>query len=383
MKKRLRAISRVVLAVSTLTCFSGAALLAQEGAAGSQSKAAERSGDVITEYRLPPETLTRSEALYRTKAAMLVGGSIYGLGVLALLLVMRVAPRFRDLAERASRRRVVQAMVFAPLFLLTLDVLSLPVSIYGQHLQVQYGLSVQSWGSWFWDWTKGELLGISARHRSRMGALRFSAPQFDAVVALRLADVDSRRAPDRIHRPDLHRAAVRHLRATRRTAAGTGPRTREGDVTRRAVDRALAHVRDAGQRQGDHLQRLRHRYRRKQARGGVGQHVARLDHSRDDIRLRPRAGTLRAAAHLEVDRIGDRSPAGAAVSRVPADGRPTGAVRATLGHTRHRRLGIAAGPAAALERVLDCQPAGVGVGLALLRTSGGHLRARGHPRPHA
>ena len=90
---------------------------------------------------------------------MLVVGSIYGVGLLALLLTMRVAPRFRNLAERASRRRLVQAMVFAPLFLLTLDVLSLPISVYGQHLQVQYGLSVQSWGSWFWDWTKGELLG--------------------------------------------------------------------------------------------------------------------------------------------------------------------------------------------------------------------------------
>jgi Zn-dependent protease with chaperone function len=26
---------------------------------------------------------------------------------------------------------------------------------------VQYGLSVQSWGSWFWDWTKGELIGTA------------------------------------------------------------------------------------------------------------------------------------------------------------------------------------------------------------------------------
>ena len=55
----------------------------------------------------------------------------------------------------------VQALVFAPLLLLTLDVLSLPISIYGHHLQVQYGLSVQSWASWFWDWTKGELIGTA------------------------------------------------------------------------------------------------------------------------------------------------------------------------------------------------------------------------------
>ena len=92
---------------------------------------------------------------------MLVVGTLYGLGVLALMLATRIAPRCRDVAERVSRRRVVQALVFAPLLLVTLDVLTLPVSLYGHHLQVQYGLSVQGWASWFWDWTKGELVGTA------------------------------------------------------------------------------------------------------------------------------------------------------------------------------------------------------------------------------
>lgn len=118
-------------------------------------------GEVLTEYQLPPDTLARSEALYRTSTVMLVVGTVYGLATLVLLLVLRVAPRFRDLAERVSRRRFVQAMVFAPLLLLTLDVLSLPVSLYGHSLQLQYGLSVQSWGSWFWDWIKAELIGTA------------------------------------------------------------------------------------------------------------------------------------------------------------------------------------------------------------------------------
>ncbi|MDH4066597.1 MAG: M48 family metallopeptidase, partial [Acidobacteriota bacterium] len=72
----------------------------------------------------------------------------------------RVAPRFRDLAERASRRRFVQALVFVPLLILTIDVLSLPLSIYGHYLQTSYGLSVQGWASWSWDWAKGEAIGL-------------------------------------------------------------------------------------------------------------------------------------------------------------------------------------------------------------------------------
>jgi STE24 endopeptidase len=117
--------------------------------------------EVLTEYTLPPETLAKSEALYRTSTVMLVVGTLYGLAILGLLIVLKVAPRYRDLAERVSGRRFVQALVFAPLLLLTLDVLSLPVSMYGHQLQLQYGLSVQGWGSWFWDWTKGELIGTA------------------------------------------------------------------------------------------------------------------------------------------------------------------------------------------------------------------------------
>ncbi len=157
------AIHRVVTAAITVVCLSAPlARAAQATASGQPSQVSSPASgdDVLTEYRLPPDTLARSEALYRTSTVMLVVGTVYGLAVLVLLLVARVAPRYRDLAERASRRRVVQAMVFAPLLILTLDVLSLPLSIYGHHLQLQYGLSVQGWASWFWDWIKAELIGI-------------------------------------------------------------------------------------------------------------------------------------------------------------------------------------------------------------------------------
>ncbi|MGE0816159.1 MAG: M48 family metallopeptidase [Vicinamibacterales bacterium] len=116
--------------------------------------------DAITGYHLPPDKLARAEALYTTHVAMLVVGTIYGFATLLLVLFARVAPRFRDLAERTSDRRFTRLLVFAPLFLLTLDVLGLPLGVYGHHLDVTYGLSVQGWGSWFWDWTKGELISL-------------------------------------------------------------------------------------------------------------------------------------------------------------------------------------------------------------------------------
>ena len=111
------------------------------------------------EYRLPPDLLKKSEALYRTRMLTFAVGTVYGIVVLLLVLNLRIGARFRDWAERASPRRFVQALVFAPLLLVTIDVLSLPDNMYRHSLAVDYGLSVQGWGSWFWDWGKNEIIG--------------------------------------------------------------------------------------------------------------------------------------------------------------------------------------------------------------------------------
>ncbi len=113
----------------------------------------------ITEYRLPPDKLEKSVALYRTGVTMNLFATVYGIALLVVLLSLRVSARIRDLAERVSKRRFVQVIIFAPLLLVLIDILTLPLSIYGHDLQMSYGLSVQGWGSWFWDWIKGELIG--------------------------------------------------------------------------------------------------------------------------------------------------------------------------------------------------------------------------------
>jgi len=84
----------------------------------------------------------------------------YGLLVLLLVLRWRIAPRFRNWAECTSSRRLVQGMVYAPLLLLTVATLRLPTRVYGEWLERRYAQSVQGWGSWFWDWTKVELIGV-------------------------------------------------------------------------------------------------------------------------------------------------------------------------------------------------------------------------------
>ncbi len=112
----------------------------------------------IAAYQLPPDKLEQAAALYRIGIVLTVVGVVLGIALPIALLELGVSARLRDLAERISRRRAVQAVVFVPLLLLAIALVSLPVDVYRQHVMRAYGLSVQGWGGWLGDWTKGRLV---------------------------------------------------------------------------------------------------------------------------------------------------------------------------------------------------------------------------------
>ncbi len=111
-------------------------------------------------YTLPPDKLAKAIEYARARNRLHFAGAAYGFAVLAAAVALKVAPRLRSRVEKSSRRRVFQAFLFTPPLLLAVDAAALPVSIYGHHLSLKFDQSVQGWGSWFWDWTKGELLGF-------------------------------------------------------------------------------------------------------------------------------------------------------------------------------------------------------------------------------
>lgn len=114
----------------------------------------------ITHYTLPPDKLEKAHALYTVRTTLHFGEIIYGIVLLLIILGIKLGPRLRDLAERVTHSRFGQAFIFVPLLTIVIDLCTLPFGIYGHNLSLRYGLSVQRWGSWFWDWTKGELIGI-------------------------------------------------------------------------------------------------------------------------------------------------------------------------------------------------------------------------------
>lgn len=121
-------------------------------------QAAERK---VTAYTLPPDLYKKAHRLGAIYFRLHLLGFAYGLAVLWALLDWRLSEKYRDWAERFSARTFQQAVVFTVSTILTIAILDLPLRTYGHYISVAYGISVEGWGSWFWDWTKQQILDTS------------------------------------------------------------------------------------------------------------------------------------------------------------------------------------------------------------------------------
>lgn len=163
--RRLLVLLALALCLSPSSPVRAAAASPQGGRANpptaeAPSAGAQASTRIVTAYTLPPELYRKA----RTFSQIIFWGQLITLGysILVILLILRwkLAPRFRDWAERIASARFLQAAIFAPLFLVAFSIFMLPLRIARHVIGVKFGLSVQSWGSWLWDWTKGEIITI-------------------------------------------------------------------------------------------------------------------------------------------------------------------------------------------------------------------------------
>src|SRR4029077_19114974 len=112
----------------------------------------------ITSYTLPPDLYQKAHRRNRIHFRLALIGVVYGIVVLWLILRWKLSAKYRDWSERVSSNGFLQAVVYSPLLLGTMAVLTLPLDIYGESVEKQYRISVQGWGSWSWDWVKGQLI---------------------------------------------------------------------------------------------------------------------------------------------------------------------------------------------------------------------------------
>jgi len=122
--------------------------------------AGETRPPAVTRYTLPPEKYEKARTLGQIRLWGTLLGFAWIAGTLWLLLRWRWAAKFRTWAERASARRPIQALVFTGTLVLTVGILSLPLAVIREVIVRRYGFSIQSWGSWLWDWLKGQLVSV-------------------------------------------------------------------------------------------------------------------------------------------------------------------------------------------------------------------------------
>jgi STE24 endopeptidase len=144
----------------------------------------DRSGsgaaNATTQFTLSHERYQKAVAYSRAIYILSFLDAFLGIAAAWLLLQLGLAARFRDIAENVSVRRWAQGFVFVPLLVLTTGLCTLPDGVYGHVLSLRYEQSIQGWGSWFWDWTKYQLLATAF-----------------AIVIVLILDLAMRRSPRR------------------------------------------------------------------------------------------------------------------------------------------------------------------------------------------
>jgi STE24 endopeptidase len=111
-------------------------------------------------YSLPPDKLERARSLYYWRTALDFGSSLWSMLVLLAVLNFRWAASLGTWASSLTRKPWLQGFCFAPLILLLLSLLQLPIAILGHHISLSYGQSIQGWPSWLGDWSKALMLDL-------------------------------------------------------------------------------------------------------------------------------------------------------------------------------------------------------------------------------
>ncbi len=123
-----------------------------------EAQAIEAAAHNPTAYTLSPAKQKLASGLFRIRTTLYFAGSAWSILQLVLLLALGVPPRLRNIAINAASNRLAQCSIFTLLLLGIITLLNAPLAIYGHHLGLSYGLSVQHWPSWLWDQAKSFLL---------------------------------------------------------------------------------------------------------------------------------------------------------------------------------------------------------------------------------
>jgi len=131
---------------------------AASGASGSIDPAAATRAYLD---QVSAEQRARSDAYFEGGYWLSLWSFLWSAGVFLLLLQTGFSARMRDLAERATQVRALQAGLYWAQFAVVVAALSFPLSVYRDYLREhRYGLSNLGFGDWLGQELKGLLVSI-------------------------------------------------------------------------------------------------------------------------------------------------------------------------------------------------------------------------------
>jgi STE24 endopeptidase len=160
----LRAIVALMLILGAFSLVHAESAIVRDLPPGLQIPDAARGGPAFDVDRatdaylglLSPEQRALSDQYFEGGYWLQLWEPLYGLVIAGILLFSGLSRRMRDFAERITRQRWLQPLIYALPWLLAGFLLSLPLDIYQGYLREhQYGLATQTFGDWFVDALKG------------------------------------------------------------------------------------------------------------------------------------------------------------------------------------------------------------------------------------
>jgi STE24 endopeptidase len=111
--------------------------------------------------QIPPAAKARSDAYFEGGYWLLLWDLLAAVAISLLLLNRRWSARMRQLAERTTRFRFLQTMLYWAQYLVLTYVLGFPLAAYEAFFREhQYGLATQTFGAWLGDEAKGLLVSV-------------------------------------------------------------------------------------------------------------------------------------------------------------------------------------------------------------------------------
>jgi STE24 endopeptidase len=111
-------------------------------------------------YTLPPDKLAKAITLSHARTLAYFGDAAWTTAALWLLTSRGTGAAVRSLAARLSIRPWAQGLITAPVWLLILTLLGLPVELWMQHVDLAYRISVEPWSLWWADFGKSTVLTL-------------------------------------------------------------------------------------------------------------------------------------------------------------------------------------------------------------------------------